>query len=800
MVTSFLLYLLKNQLIDGAIVTRMSQSDPLRAEPFIARTPLEIISAQKSKYCPVPLGLILNKIKEQSERFAVVGLPCQLNGIRKAQQHDEKLKNNIKFLIGLFCSRTSSFNATLHLLNRKRIDPKEVSFIDYRGEGHPGIMKIGLVNGKVVKIPHLDFDYWGCIFYRFFIPTRCYLCFDKLAYSADIAMGDNWSDILRNPAGSSTIVIREPVCESIINQMQDDKLITAKKIEIEIVIQCQNLINKCNILPRTRLWTLLGGALPDSITSPQPPGNPSFIDTMQTVPQFLRFYMTRNKPNSQLLLGVATVTWLIDRTAQLFYRSLGIFKKSLTFLNRVCLSLAPGKSRPLAKSKKYKIVMIGGYGTRDIGDEAMPHADRLNLRNLLDGDVQIVMLSPNPDYTREFHGEDSIRDILEMGPTSGGGWRSKITYVRACLNGLIFILGAHLHKHGTYIRLWPGAREALDEIASCDLLFNVGGGNLNSITVGELFKKGFYYLAACLLDKPIVVSGQTIGPFENKVDAFFARFCLNKVNVISFRDHGISYQRLQEIGVVNPVMKNAADDAMTIPTISANEANEIVKTEFGTKWMQKRASLKVAMNLKGSLTIYQKRGKVLSLQNEVDLMAQIADALVEKYQAKIVFIPTDYCIDVDDRELHRNIISKMRHQEAAKAIEGEYDDSTLKGLIGLFDVAIGARYHFNVFAASMNVPFLGIASGIFQQTKLKGLAGLYQVEECFVQDDMSKATFAEIWPKVETFINKREYLKTKITEMTPILMERSFYGVKEAVKLIKAKKQDGVTGASIING
>ncbi len=55
-VTTLLLGLLRSRQIDGAVVTRLSDADPLRAEPFIARTEGEILSAIGSKYLPVPVN------------------------------------------------------------------------------------------------------------------------------------------------------------------------------------------------------------------------------------------------------------------------------------------------------------------------------------------------------------------------------------------------------------------------------------------------------------------------------------------------------------------------------------------------------------------------------------------------------------------------------------------------------------------------------------------------------------------------------------------------------------------------
>jgi len=782
MVTAFLLYLLENNFIDGAVVTRMCESDPLKAEPFIAKTRQELIEAQKSKYCPVSLGNILKELENYHGRYALVGLPCHISGIRKLLKYKKALLNKISFLIGLFCSRTPSFNATLHLLMKKGISLNEVLSLQYRGYGHPGFMTVQLKNGEIIKIPHLDYDYWGYMFYKFFIPPRCYLCPDKLAFQADISMGDNWSHLLKQPKGSSTIVVREPLCGSILQKMKKDNLITLEEIDLNVLITSQDLDNKCNIPPRVKLWRFTGGLAPDYGKLELMRRDNTFADVLNALPQFIMFSLSKKQRNYTVLRVTSRIFWTIDKVKKLSGK---LFNEFYILLN----SLIPAKSNTCLKKARYKVIMIGGFGCHDIGDEAMPHADRLNFKKKLGEELEIVMFSPYPEYTRQFHNEYAVKDLNELSPSFAPGIKSKLVTFRAFMRSILFILGAYLQKHNLSLRLWSSGREAIHHIASCDLLFNVGGGNLNSLIPQELYKKGVTYLVARILDKPIIISGQTIGPFSRKIDKLFARFCLNKATMITFRDKEVSHKRLLSIGVSKPVMIDAADDAMTLPFIHRDDAENILKRETGKGWLRINSHLKVAMNLKGSLKVFKRGGQVLSIKKEIELMAKIADRIIERFNAKVVFIPTDYCPDVDDREVHAKIISKMHNKEYAKSVEGEYDDITLKGLIGLFDLAIGARYHFCVFAASMYVPFLGIASGVYQQTKLKGLADLCQLPQCFISEDMEFTTIQEIWPKIEKFIEGREYIKKKLKEVIPVLEEKSLYGVKEAIRLLVSKTE-----------
>jgi coenzyme F420 hydrogenase subunit beta len=82
----------------------LKKDKPLEPEPFIARTKEEIYEARGSKYCPVPCKPCNEEILKapEGQMFAVVGLPCHIHGIRKAEQINKKLKERIVLLFGDF--------------------------------------------------------------------------------------------------------------------------------------------------------------------------------------------------------------------------------------------------------------------------------------------------------------------------------------------------------------------------------------------------------------------------------------------------------------------------------------------------------------------------------------------------------------------------------------------------------------------------------------------------------------------------------------------------------------------------
>jgi len=151
LITTLLIYLLEKGLINGALVTKMNQDNFLEAEPFIARTREEIISAIGSKYVPVSLNRILKTIKNEKGEFAIVGLPCHIKGIRRLEKYDKDYRNKIKYHFGLFCSHYYHFAAQEILRYCEHLGNKFVADSNAKVKHlHPSVYK------QEVDLTHMD--------------------------------------------------------------------------------------------------------------------------------------------------------------------------------------------------------------------------------------------------------------------------------------------------------------------------------------------------------------------------------------------------------------------------------------------------------------------------------------------------------------------------------------------------------------------------------------------------------------------------------------------------------------------
>jgi coenzyme F420 hydrogenase subunit beta len=306
--TQLLIAALENDVIDGALVTRMRKDNPWEPEGFIARTREDVISASKSKYCPVAVNTGLKHILKEDGRFAVVGLPCHIHGIRKSEEVFKQLDKKIVLHIGLLCSHVVSFAGSHFLLEKIGVRKEQVTDLSYRGKGWPGSMSVQVKNGSSISMPLIGGwnAYWPIFSSFFFTPMRCMMCPDQASELADISLGDAWLPELKDEKrGESIIVTRTKIGEDILAFASSAKAISVKPVHPNKVEQSQivNLkFKKGDLAHRLAMLSLFGKSTPTFNPKPTSTGLP--VSLMRAFFSYFNTRASSNKRFKSLLLGV----------------------------------------------------------------------------------------------------------------------------------------------------------------------------------------------------------------------------------------------------------------------------------------------------------------------------------------------------------------------------------------------------------------------------------------------------------------------------------------------------------------
>ncbi len=234
-VTAILIALLEKGEIDGALVVRMSRMNPLDPDVFIARNGKEVTSAQQSKYLPVPMNIGLKEILDDKEgKYAIVGLPCHLHGLRLVERKIPELKEKVVLRIGLFCGFNPTLNSTKFLLRRAGVkNYEDVQEIKYRDGDWPCGFRAILKDGSdrfLYPIQHFLFSHY--IFER----HRCAMCIDHLCELADLSIGDEWRAKLKKSVGGwSYIVVRTDIGKQIVDTLIHEGILYAEQSGPEVI-------------------------------------------------------------------------------------------------------------------------------------------------------------------------------------------------------------------------------------------------------------------------------------------------------------------------------------------------------------------------------------------------------------------------------------------------------------------------------------------------------------------------------------------------------------------------------------
>jgi len=215
--SAILIYLLDKKMIDGAIVTRMSEKEPWLTEPFIAKTREEILEAAQSKYIITSVNEILAESQHFIGNLAFVGLPGQVHSIRKLQKSGDTSVANIRYIFGPFYGNTLYFSSVKSFIRSYgEKDFRQIRRLWFRYGEWPGNMRVEMISGKTYELKKFHANY----LIPFHIVKNSLFCTDLANEFTDISGGDAWSPKYEERGkGYSIIIPRNESGKEIIDGM-----------------------------------------------------------------------------------------------------------------------------------------------------------------------------------------------------------------------------------------------------------------------------------------------------------------------------------------------------------------------------------------------------------------------------------------------------------------------------------------------------------------------------------------------------------------------------------------------------
>lgn len=231
---------LESGMIDGVILGDTVPGEPLKPIPKLATTKEEILHCAGSRYTYSPNTTALREAFDKNLKVAVVGVPCQINGLRYIQFGPSEgfdftswFRKNVVFSVGLFCSEVFTYDGLVDLSKRINISLGDIKNINVKGKIVSKTKDGGTVVSSLKDM-------------RKYMRPACHYCWDYSAELADISLGGIGQD------GWTFTVARTALGKSLYDKLLEKKLIEVKPLEDQESLKAKELLIKLSSQKRNR--------------------------------------------------------------------------------------------------------------------------------------------------------------------------------------------------------------------------------------------------------------------------------------------------------------------------------------------------------------------------------------------------------------------------------------------------------------------------------------------------------------------------------------------------------------------
>lgn len=307
----------------------------------------------------------------------------------------------------------------------------------------------------------------------------------------------------------------------------------------------------------------------------------------------------------------------------------------------------------------------------------------------------------------------------------------------------------------------------LHRIREADFTAAVSGGDSFSdlYGLGRFFYTSLPQLLVLLMGKELILLPQTLGPFETKIARRIASYILAQARLIYSRDYAGFKQVEALLGRARMLGKTRFCYDLGFVLDPAPPA--------GTDWAERLEKQKgkrcvVGLNVSGLLFAGgYTQDNMFGLRTDYKtLVYELIDLLVRKKQAVVLLVPHVFAsaeyVDSDSAvcaRLFREL--KPKYGDQFFWVEGNYNQSEIKYIIGLCDFFMGSRMHACIGALSQSVPTIGLAysekfMGVMQSIGMESLV-----------TDLRKMQKNEILEVAERAYKRRDSIRQELSQKIP---------------------------------
>jgi len=309
-------------------------------------------------------------------------------------------------------------------------------------------------------------------------------------------------------------------------------------------------------------------------------------------------------------------------------------------------------------------------------------------------------------------------------------------------------------------------QKILDALTNADLIISSPGGFLQDYNVASaLIPNLFLIFIAKIVNKPVIIYAQSVGPFRNRILRHIAKLIINRAEIIILREK-ISEKYVKDAGINRPKIFVTADATFSLNPPSYNR--EFYRHKLMKFFPSNDAQILIGVTTLGEY--FQKRDRIKYVYGYVKSLSQTIDYLTEKLNAKVIFVPQ--VIAETERLITRLILGQVKNKDRVLVIEEDLSPEELMKLIGCMDLFIGTRTHSSIYALIMEVPVITIA----YEHKAQGIMSMLGLSDWVL--DIKRLNERELMLKINKLYSQRFEIKKMIAFKVREMRSKSLYTAK----------------------
>jgi polysaccharide pyruvyl transferase WcaK-like protein len=336
-----------------------------------------------------------------------------------------------------------------------------------------------------------------------------------------------------------------------------------------------------------------------------------------------------------------------------------------------------------------RIYLSGGWGYGNLGDDAILKAMLRSIHDALPG-CAIVLTSFNPEETRFHHGVEGIASVhraLRM---------RSMRFVPRMLRTLLW-LTVHRLAGASWI-LPPVIREHYEQMRAASVVVLGGGGYFNDRWLTALPGRLTEIVLAAAADRPLLLYGQTVGPFASWLSRRYFDRVLKRVAFVTYRDIQ-SRRTLERYGFDLARAEHTADEAVLLPATGAAIDGPAARRPTIGVMVQK---FRPYEGVDGTLPL----GRIGTEDRYLEEISTGLALAARKLGATLMFIPSTRW----DYGVCRAVYARLRDDPDAEAqlLEPGHVDDFVRACQGV-DVMVSTNMHPLILAACAARPVVGLS-------------------------------------------------------------------------------------------